>query len=174
MLLAGDRNTAYTYEEDFTLGSDGLLSIYFAATMDQATVAGIEIKLPAVFRIDAGSTSTFQDELTPQPHVWQADNYFTGSVASCLLSCLRSCNHGALWQEATWSQGPCHLRKLSYTGGLLRLSDACRYIASRGPLATGCYIACTAFCQLAHGCSMSASHAPEPVQGAGLCSSQEA
>lgn len=89
MLLAGDRYTAYTYEEDFTLGSDGLLSIYFAATKDQATVAGIEIKLPAVVRIDAGSTGTFQDELAPQPHVWQADNYFTGSVSSSLYNILQ-------------------------------------------------------------------------------------
>ena len=115
MLLAGDRNTAYTYEEDFTLGSDGLLSIYFAATKDQATVAGIELKLPAVLRIDAGSTSTFQDELTPQPHGWQADNYFTGSVSPAVSYDISDpAADGALWQEAAWSQGPRHLRKLSY------------------------------------------------------------
>jgi hypothetical protein len=84
VLLAGGEYTAYTYEEDFSLGSDGLLSIYFAAIKGQAAVAGIEIKVPAVLRIDAGSTSTFQDELTPQPHVWQADNYFTGSASGHL------------------------------------------------------------------------------------------
>ena len=103
MLLAGDRYTAYTYEEDFTLGSDGLLSIYFAATKDQATVAGIEIKLPAVLRIDAGRTGTFQDELAPQAHVWQADNYFTGSVSAVsMISCSWCCSvaEGRMESEA--------------------------------------------------------------------------
>ena len=75
---AGSQYTAYTYENTFTLGDDGLLSIYFAASVDQATVAGIEIMLPAVVRIDAGSISSFSDDLAPSPRTWEADNYFTG------------------------------------------------------------------------------------------------
>lgn len=55
-----------------------MLSIYFTSTKDQATVAGVEILLPAVLRIDAGSTSAFSDELAPSPRMWQADGYFTG------------------------------------------------------------------------------------------------
>ena len=71
-------NTAYTYEDSFTLGSDATLSIYLAATVDQATVAGIEIMPPALLRIDAGSNNAFSDELAPSPRMWQPDGYFTG------------------------------------------------------------------------------------------------
>lgn len=41
-------------------------------------MAGIEIMPPAVLRIDAGSTSSFSDDLAPKPRVWEADGYFTG------------------------------------------------------------------------------------------------
>ena len=87
VLCKGGKLIAYTYEDTFTLGSDASLSIVFAASKDQATVAGIEIKLPAVLRIDAGSSSTFSDELAPSPHVWQADNYFTGRPLHLTLAC---------------------------------------------------------------------------------------
>ena len=60
------------------MGDDGLLGIYFVASVDQATVAGIEIMPPAVLRIDAGSTSPFSDNLVPSPRTWEADSYFTG------------------------------------------------------------------------------------------------
>ena len=70
--------TAFTYQDTFTLGLDAMLSVYFVATEGQATVAGIEIMLPAVLRIDAGSTSSFSDELAPSPREWQADDFFTG------------------------------------------------------------------------------------------------
>ena len=60
------------------MGDDGLLGIYFVASVDQATVAGIEIMPPAVLRIDAGSTSPFSDDLVPSPRMWEADSYFTG------------------------------------------------------------------------------------------------
>ena len=76
--FAGGKYVAYTYKDTYTLGADGILGIYFASILDQATVAGIEILLPAVLRIDAGSTGAFSDELAPSPRVWQADGYFTG------------------------------------------------------------------------------------------------
>ena len=60
------------------MGDDGLLGIYLTASVNQATVAGIEIMPPAVLRIDAGSTSFFSDDLLPSPRVWEADDYFTG------------------------------------------------------------------------------------------------
>lgn len=78
LLIAGGWYTAYTYQDSFTLGADGMLSIYFASSVDQASIAGIEILLPAVLRIDAGSTNAYSDELAPSPRMWQADGYFTG------------------------------------------------------------------------------------------------
>ena len=101
LLIAGGSHTAYTYETPVTLGSDGMLSIYFQATLDQATVAGIEIMLPAVLRIDAGSTTTFSDELAPSPRVWQADDFFTGK-RQCTLTNVECC--AKLCQLAFWKQ----------------------------------------------------------------------
>lgn len=86
LLIAGGRYTAYTYQDSFTLGADGMLSIYFASSVDQASIAGIEILLPAVVRIDAGSTNAFNDELSPSPRMWQADGYFTGESHASRLS----------------------------------------------------------------------------------------
>ena len=87
---AGSQHTAYTYEDTFTLGDDGLLSIYFTASMNQATVAGIEIMLPAVLRIDAGSISPYSDNLAPSPRVWQADGYFTGDQPACISEAMHT------------------------------------------------------------------------------------
>ena len=88
---AGSQYTAYTYEDTFTLGDDGLLSIYFIASKNQATVAGIEIMPPAVLRIDAGSISPFSDNLAPSPRVWQADGYFTGEEPACISIAMHTC-----------------------------------------------------------------------------------
>ena len=66
------------------MGSDGLLSIYFNSAIEKASVAGIEIKLPALLRIDAGSYDSYSDELAPSPHVWEPDGYFSGMLDICL------------------------------------------------------------------------------------------
>ena len=73
--------------------------------------------LPAVLRIDAGSTSPFMDDLAPSPRTWEADDHFTGKSlpaplnayrGRCLQEVLTSC-HGMVLRDAASSISPSHM-----------------------------------------------------------------
>lgn len=75
MWHAGDKDVALVETSPVTLGSDGVLNIVLAATKDQATLAALEITIPALFRINSGSSKAFTDAVG---HQWLADYAYIG------------------------------------------------------------------------------------------------
>ncbi|KAK9902860.1 hypothetical protein WJX75_008891 [Coccomyxa subellipsoidea] len=73
---AGAKDVAIVKRIPVTVGSDGLLTIVFVATKDQATVGGIEVLLPALLRINSGSSDSFTDAAG---NIWAADSNFVGA-----------------------------------------------------------------------------------------------
>jgi hypothetical protein len=80
---AGAKDVAVVRSFPVTLGSDGILTILFVATEDEATLSGLEVLLPAVLRINAGCDTNFTDALD---NLWLADfSYIGGPIMLGLI-----------------------------------------------------------------------------------------
>ncbi|BDA51169.1 probable receptor-like protein kinase At1g30570 at N-terminal half [Coccomyxa sp. Obi] len=97
---AGAKDVALVRSFPVTLGPDGILTIVFIATTDQATVGGIEVLLPAIVRINSGGISgDFTDALG---QVWASDSNFVGGDEEATTASIVGADDGtdAIYQDS--------------------------------------------------------------------------